>query len=84
VRRTVRKTDRYRQLQDGSWTRAAHSDDSTRSPASFEVQVQESPNEPPKLIAVDPKSGASVVLLDRTRSCADSNWVRRRDIRGRM
>lgn len=61
---TVRKTNRYRELKDGSWERDARPMAGTSSTPSFEVRVEENPNDPPKLIAVDSQSGFSTILLD--------------------
>src|SRR5262249_50922585 len=64
----ARKTDHYRELQDGSWQRVkqpivtANSAARSNRAGSFEVRVREGPNDPPQLVAVDSSSGSSIVL----------------------
>jgi len=51
----------YGQTRDGTWNRVS---ETTMTSAPIKVMIQQSLNDPPKLVAIDRDNGASITILD--------------------
>lgn len=67
-------TAMYRQTKDGSWKTDRSSEPSTDGHAPFDVLVQQSLNDPPRLVAIDRSTGApSAIVLDPNSKIRQTN-----------
>jgi hypothetical protein len=67
------KTLTYHEARDGSWARVDGGVGAAAKGAPIEVTVQQSLNDPPRLIAIDKLSGHTAIILDSNAKVRDIN-----------